>query len=446
MINKQLKTMKIIDLPIDELIPYENNPRNNAPAVKAVAESIKQFGFKVPIVIDKDNVIVAGHTRHQAALLLGLDSVPVIKADDLNDEQVRAFRLADNKTAELAEWDDEKLNLELAKLSDFDMTAFGFEELDDSTKVKESDDDPEAMAAAIEEPTTKLGDIYQLGRHRLVCGDSTDKAVLEKLMDGEQADLLLTDPPYNVALGQDGGHALRPSEAKQLHRRTDGLTIDNDSWKTDEEFIDFLVKAFKAATGELRAGAAFYIWYADTQALNFRRAAEKAGMQVRQNLIWVKSNFALGRQDYQWQHEPCLYGWKDGAAHYFTDSRTETTVFEDRVNINKLSKEEMKALLKELLADKISTTVIHEDKPAKSVEHPTMKPLKLIARQIKNSTRRGEKVLDIFGGSGSTLLACEQLGRNCYTGELDPKYCDVIIQRWENATGNKAVRISGQTK
>lgn len=436
--------MNIIELATGDLIPYENNPRNNAPAVKAVAESIKAFGFKVPIVVDKDNVIVAGHTRHQAALLLGLDSVPVIRADDLTDEQVRAFRLADNKTAELAEWDDEKLNLELAQLSDFDMSAFGFEELDGTADVEEIDDDPEEMAAAIEEPTTQLGDVWQLGRHRLVCGDSTDKAVLEKLMDGAEADLLLTDPPYNVALGQDGGHAIRPSEAKQLHRCTNGLVIDNDAWKTDEEFVKFLVSAFTTALGAIKAGAAFYIWYADTQALNFRRAAEKAGMQVRQNLIWVKSHFALGRQDYQWQHESCLYGWKDGAGHYFTDSRTESTVIEDRININKLSKDEMKALLKELLADKQSTTVIHEDKPSKSVEHPTMKPLKLLARQIKNSTRRGEKVLDTFGGSGSTLLTCEQLGRICYTVELDPKYCDVIIQRWEQATGNEAVRISGE--
>lgn len=435
--------MQIIDLPIYELQPYQNNPRNNEAAVKAVAESIKQFGFKVPIVIDKNNIIVAGHTRHKAALQLGLDSVPVIRADDLTDEQVQAFRLADNKTAELAEWDFEKLELELAQLKDFDMAAFGFEELTDTTEVEELDDDPDAMVEEITEPTTKLGEVFKLGRHRLICGDSTDGEVLAKLMDGKQADLLLTDPPYNVALGQDGGHAIRPSEAKQLHRRTDGLTIDNDSWETDEEFIDFLVSAFTGALKVMKDGAPFYIWYADTQALNFRRAAEKAGMQVRQNLIRVKSHFALGRQDYQWQHEPCLYGWKDGAAHYFTDSRTESTVIEDRVNINKLSKDEMKALLKELLQDQQSTTVMHEDKPSKSVEHPTMKPLKLLARQIRNSSRMGEIVLDTFGGSGSTLLACEQLGRTCYTVELDPKYCDVIIQRWEQLTGNKAVKISG---
>lgn len=432
--------MQIIELSIDEIQPYKNNPRNNDGAVKAVAESIKEFGFKVPIIIDVNNEIVAGHTRMRAAQLLGLDIVPVIRADDLTEEQVRAFRLADNKTAELADWDIEKLNTELAMLSEFDMAAFGFDELGESiADIKESDDDVDEIAENIEEPTTKLGEIYQLGNHRLVCGDSTSKEVLDRLMDGEQADLLLTDPPYNVALGWH----MRPSEAKQLHRRTDGLVIDNDSWESDEDFIKFLEKAFTNAMAHTKAGGAFYIWYADNQGLNFRLAAKNAGLEIRQNLVWVKNTIVLGRQDYQWQHEPCLYGWKDGAAHYFTDSRTESTVIEDKININKLSKEEMKSLLKELLSDKQSTTVIHEDKPSKSVEHPTMKPLKLLARQIRNSTKRGEIVLDTFGGSGSTLLACEQLGRTCYTVELDPKYCDVIIQRWENATGNKAVRISG---
>lgn len=416
--------MKIIDMPVGDLIPYENNPRDNAPAVKAVAESIRQFGFKVPIVIDADDVIIAGHTRQQAALLLGLDTVPCIRADDLTDEQVRAFRLADNKTAELAEWDLQKLDEELAALRDIDMSAFGFEDIAEP-EVQEMDDDPEEIAEQITVPKTQLGDIYQLGRHRLVCGDSTDTKVIATLMEGEKADLLLTDPPYNIAY--EGGT---------------GLTIQNDDWSNDEDFVTFLHNAFTAGLSALRPGAAFYIWYADTQALNFRKAAERAGLQVRQNLIWAKNTFTLGRQDYQWRHEPCLYGWKDGAAHYFTDSRTEATVFEDRININKLTKEEMKALIKELLADRKSTTVMHEDKPSKSEEHPTMKPLKLLARQIMNSTKSGELVLDTFGGSGSTLLACEQLGRNCYTAELDPKYCDVIVKRWEDMTGLKATLIT----
>lgn len=420
--------MQIIELATEDLTPYANNPRNNDAAVRAVAASIREFGFKVPIVIDSNNVIVAGHTRHRAAQLLQLETVPCIMADDLTDEQVQAFRLADNKTAELAEWDDDKLAVELAQLKDIDMTAFGFDELSDTAEVDEMNDDPDAMAEEITEPITQLGDIWQLGEHRLICGDSTDKAVVSKLMDGAKADMLLTDPPYNV--GYTG-------------KTADALTIKNDEMG-DKEFFDFLVKAFTAARENLRAGGAFYIWHADLQGMNFRKALTAAGFELRQCLIWVKNTIVLGRQDYQWQHEPCLYGWKDGAAHYFTDSRTESNVFEDRINVNKLSKDEMKALLKELLADKQSTTVIHEDKPSASVEHPTMKPLKLLARQIRNSTRRGEKVLDTFGGSGSTLLACEQLGRVCYTVELDPKYCDVIIKRYEDLTGDKAVRVNGE--
>lgn len=420
--------MQIIELATEDLTPYANNPRNNDAAVRAVAASIREFGFKVPIVIDSNNVIVAGHTRHRAAQLLQLDTVPCIRADDLTEEQVQAFRLADNKTAELAEWDDDKLAVELAQLKSIDMSAFGFDELSDTAEVDEMDDDPDAMAEEITEPITQLGDIWQLGEHRLICGDSTDKAVVSKLMDGAKADMLLTDPPYNV--GYTG-------------KTADALTLKNDEMG-DKEFYNFLVKAFTAARENLRAGGAFYIWHADLQGFNFRKALTTAELEVRQCLVWVKNTIVLGRQDYQWQHEPCLYGWKDGAAHYFTDSRTESTVFEDRINVNKLSKDEMKSLLKELLADKQSTTVIHEDKPSASVEHPTMKPLKLLARQIRNSTRRGEKVLDTFGGSGSTLLACEQLGRVCYTVELDPKYCDVIIKRYEDLTGDKAVRVSGE--
>ena len=420
--------MQIIELATEDLTPYANNPRNNDAAVRAVAASIREFGWKVPVVIDKDNIIVCGHTRVRAAQLLQLDTVPCIRADDLTDEQVQAFRLADNKTAELAEWDDDKLAVELAQLKNIDMSAFGFDELSDTAEVDEMDDDPDAMAEEITEPITQLGDIWQLGEHRLICGDSTDKAVVSKLMDGAKADMLLTDPPYNV------GYTGKTAEA---------LTIKNDEMG-DKDFFEFLVKAFTAARENLRAGGAFYIWHADLQGLNFRKALTAAGFELRQCLVWVKNTIVLGRQDYQWQHEPCLYGWKDGAAHYFTDSRTESNVFEDRINVNKLSKDEMKALLKELLADKQSTTVIHEDKPSASVEHPTMKPLKLLARQIRNSTKRGEKVLDTFGGSGSTLLACEQLGRVCYTVELDPKYCDVIIKRYEDLTGDKAVRVSGE--
>lgn len=249
------------------------------------------------------------------------------------------------------------------------------------------------------------------GGHRLICGDSTDVAVIEKLMDGQKADLLITDPPYNVALGMSGSHPLRPSEAKQLHRRTDGKIIQNDSWETDEEFVEFLVSAYNSALSVMRNGAVFYIWYASTQAFNFLMACKKADMRVRETLIWNKSVFAFGRQDYQWKHEPCLYGWKDGASHFWNSDRKQTTVLDF-------------------------------DKPSKSEEHPTMKPIALFAYQITNNTHEGDAVLDIFGGSGTTIIACEQLKRKAYSCELDEHYCDVIIQRWENLTGKQAMRLS----
>lgn len=221
----------------------------------------------------------------------------------------------------------------------------------------------------------------------------------------------------------------------------DALKIQNDK-KTNDQFRQLLVNAFQAADNGMKPGAAFYIWHASSEVYNFTGACRETGWQVKQELIWNKNTFTLGRQDYQWKHEPCLYGWKDGAAHYFVDDRTQSTVFEDKDNdIDHMKKEEMRTLLKQLLEDRISTTVIDEDKPARSAEHPTMKPIRLLARQIKNSSKPGENVLDIFGGSGSTLITCEQLGRNCYTVELDPGYCDVIIKRWEEFTGQQAKKI-----
>lgn len=253
-----------------------------------------------------------------------------------------------------------------------------------------------------------------------------------------QADLLLTDPPYNVALG----HHMRPSEAIQLRRRTDGLVIENDDM-TDQEFREFLKAALTAAKSRMKPGAAFYIWHADNESLNFRLACGEAGFDIKQNLIWAKHTFAMGRQDYQWRHEPCLYGWKDGAAHYFVDDRTQSTVYEDaRPNFATMKKDEMRELLENIYADKESTTVLHEKKPSVSALHPTMKPVPLIARLIKNSSKPGEVVLDPFGGSGTTLITCEQLKRKCATVELDPHYCDVIVDRWEQLTGKKAVLLS----
>lgn len=247
----------------------------------------------------------------------------------------------------------------------------------------------------------------------------------------------MTDPPYNVALGMGGS----VDEARKRHRRTDGLVIMNDKME-ETAFFDFLVSAFKNCEDTLKPGGAFYIWHADNESLTFRSALKETALTLRETLIWNKNTITLGRQDYQWKHEPCLYGWKDGAAHYFVDDRTQATVYEDKgIDLKKLKKDEAIKLLQDIFSDKQSTTVINEDKPARSAEHPTMKPVKLLARLIRNSTRPGETVLDPFGGSGSTLIACEQLGRICYTMELDPRYCDVIIDRWEKLTGQKAVKI-----
>ena len=410
--------MNIIEKDITELRAYEKNPRHNEKAVDAVAASIREFGFKVPIVIDKENVIAAGHTRVAAARKLGLEKVPCIVADDLTEEQIRAFRLADNKTAELAEWDEDLLAEELKMLDDIDMSEFGFDmsEYDDDKDIEEVDfeDNPE------EEPTAKLGQIYQLGEHRLMCGDSTDPKDVEKLMGGQVADMMVTDPPYNVNYESTAGK------------------IKNDNLR-DEEFLQFLQKAMKCASDSLKSGGAYYVWYATAESRNFQNACISQSLAVKQVLIWVKNQFVLGRQDYQWIYEPCLYGWKEGAAHYFINNRSETTVLEEPQDFKKMKKEELVELLEKLFD---TTDVIRENKPSKSELHPTMKPVALFARLIRNSSKKGEIVLDLFGGSGTTMMACEQLGRKAYLMEYDPHYADVIIKRWEEYTGKKAELIS----
>lgn len=415
--------MEIEKLSVDELVPYHNNPRHNEEAIKYVAESIREFGFKVPIVIDKDNVIVAGHTRLEASKLLGLESVPVIRAVDLTEKQVKAYRLADNKTAEYAEWDTEKLEAELDELisQSVDITEYGFTD-EDFAEVENKAEEDDYEEELPKEPRTKYGEVYQLGNHRMMVGDATKEEDVAKLMDGEKLNLLVTDPPYNVAY--EGG-------------TKDKLTIQNDSMD-DAKFRAFLTDAFKASDSVMEAGAAFYIWHADSEGFNFRAAVNEAGWLLKQTLIWVKSSIVLGRQDYQWIHEPCLYGWKAGAAHYFTFDRTQATVIEDRPNLNKMSKDELKEYILAAEEAQGPTTIIREKKPTANREHPTMKPIKLLSRQVLNSSKKGQNVGDFFGGSGSTLITCEQLERNCYTMELDPRYADVIINRWEKLTGLEA--------
>ena len=385
--------MDIINIALKDLKPYENNPRKNDDAVKYVAESIKEFGFKVPIVIDKNNVIVAGHTRYKAAKKLKMSEVPCIIADDLTEEQIKAFRLADNKVAEKAEWDFDLLNTELDDIIDLDMELFGFEEAlqDDDEEAVEDEFEVELPA----EPKSKIGDIYQLGDNRLMCGDSTVLEDVEKLMGGEQADMLLTDPPYNV--NYEG-------------KTKDKLKIKNDQMGNDN-FRQFLTDAFSNADMVMKPGAVFYIWHADSEGYNFRGACFDAGWTVRQCLIWNKNSMVMGRQDYQWKHEPCLYGWKEGAGHLWASDRKQTTV-------------------------------INFDKPTRNDMHPTMKPIPLFDYQIKNNTKGGDVVLDLFGGSGTTIMACEQNGRRGYSMEYDPRYVDVIVDRWEKFTGAKAVLLN----
>lgn len=430
-------------VPIGELRENPRNPNRHPDSqIELLAKIITETGWRAPITVSKrSGYIVRGHGRLMAARQAGLTECPVDWQDYESDEQELQDLIADNRIAELAEIDDDALrdiigdlqeigaDVELAGFTDADLEDIEHDDVDDVI-----DDTPPEDA-----PTRcQTGDVWQLGDHRLMCGDSTDSEQVARLMGGELADLLLTDPPYNVALGQH----MRPSEAKQLKRRTDGLVIENDSFESAEEFQSFLVKAFTNARESMRDGAAFYIWHAHNWSLPFFSSANEAGFEIRQCLVWAKNTFAMGRQDYQWRHEPCLYGWKDGAAHYFVDDRKQSTVFEDAApKIDAMSKTEMRDLLREIFADRESTTVLHEDKPLRSEEHPTMKPVRLMARQVANSSKRGWLVLDLFGGSGSTLMACEQLGRRCYTMELDPHYCDVILERWERFTGRTAERV-----
>ena len=387
--------MEIVMKKLEEIAPYENNPRNNKESIEYVANSIREFGFQQPIVVDKNGVIIAGHTRYEASKKLKLKEVPVIVADKLTDEQVRAYRLADNKAGESSEWIDELLGEELAGIDELNMEDFGF---DLSIPEEETEIIEDEVVEPPEEPKSKLGQIYRLGRHRLMCGDSTDSAMVNDLIGDAEIDLLLTDPPYNVDY-----------EGKTKEK----LKIENDKFQEDE-FYDFLTKAFTNAEEHLKDGASFYVWYASREVVNFSNALRASNLTVKQELIWNKNSMVMGRQDFQWKHEPCLYGWKETASHNWYNDRKQTTV-------------------------------IDWDRPTKSEIHPTMKPVGLFDYQMKCSSKKGDNVLDLFGGSGTTIIACEQNGRNAFVMEYDPRYVDAIIERWEKLTGEKAVLVKGET-
>jgi site-specific DNA-methyltransferase (adenine-specific) len=389
--------MQIEQIGIVTLIPFAKNSRTHDDAqVAQIAASIREFGFTNPVLIDEANGIIAGHGRVMAARKLKLLEVPCIRLSHLSDAQKRAYVIADNKLALNAGWDEAMLKLELADLKvldfDLDLTGFNTAEIDAllAEKGTEGLTDPDDTPEPPVEPVTRLGDVWVCGQHRVMCGSSLDQAQIEILCAGQRVDMLLTDPPYNVAY--EGGS---------------GLKIQNDDM-SDAEFKTFLRDAFVSADTVMKPGAVFYIWHSDSEGYNFRGACKDAGWPVRQCLIWRKSSLVMGRQDYQWRHEPCLYGWKEGAGHLWASDRKQTTILEF-------------------------------DKPSRNGEHPTMKPVALFEYQMLNNTKGGDIVLDSFGGSGTTLIAAEKNGRIARIMELDPKYVDVIVKRWEDFTGQKAV-------
>ena len=416
--------MEIEKVSLKSILEYENNAKlHPQEQIEQIKKSILEFGNNDPIAVDENNIIIEGHGRYHALKQLGYDEVEIIRLTHLSDEQKRAYILAHNKLTMNTDFDIEMLEVELESIEEIDMSDFGFEiELEVEKDVQEDnyeEDEGEYV------PRSQEGDIWQLGRHRLMCGDSTDVNNLEKLCDGAVIDLLVTDPPYNVAY-----------EGKT----EDALTIQNDEMD-DTSFRQFLQAAFFAADSVLKPGGAFYIWHADSEGYNFRGACRDVGWQVRQCLIWNKNAMVMGRQDYQWKHEPCLYGWKSGAGHYFVDNRSLTTIIENVDDLKKMSKKELIEYIEEMQAI-TSTTIIDEAKPTRNAIHPTMKPLKLIERLVKNSSRKGENVLDSFNGGGSTLMVCEQLGRTYFGMELDPRYVDATIARWEEYTGQEAVKLN----
>lgn len=356
----------------------------------------------------------------------------ILRADRLTDAEAREFIIKDN--VGFGEWDYDALANEWdeAELKDWGLDVWqpDDEGLDEDADLEAQEDNYSDEDTDNAPTRCKAGDLWLLGEHRLLCGDSTKSEDVDRLMGGELADLLLTDPPYNVAY--EGA-------------TKDKLTIANDNMD-DASFLAFLSDVFTNAVKAMRPGAAYYIWHADSKGWEFRSALKSAGLTLRETIIWVKNTIVLGRQDYQWRHEPCLYGWKDGAAHYFINDRTQSTVFEDAgVDYKKLKKDELLQIVKQMTDVSTPNTIIYEDKPTRNDVHPTMKPVKLMGRLVRNSSKQEQLVLDLFGGSGSTLIACEQLNRRCFSMEFDPKYCDAILDRWEKLTGKMAVLEANTT-
>lgn len=396
--GKPMNKLSVEYRSVEKLIPYARNSRTHSDEqVAQIAASIREFGWTNPVLLDGNSGIIAGHGRVLAARKLGMDTVPCIELSGMSEAQRRAYVIADNKLALNAGWDHEVLALEFQELADLgfdlDLTGFTAEEIEALTpeEIAPGLTDEDAVPELQPDPISKPGDVWLLGKHRLMCGDSTVIDAVETLMAGGLADQLVTDPPYNVAY---------------TGKTKDALKIQNDSM-SDENFRQFLRDAFVAADTVMKPGAVFYIWHADLEGYNFRGACMDAGWKVRQCLIWKKQTLVMGRNDYHWKHEPCLYGWKDGSGHLWASDRKQTTVLEF-------------------------------DRPTSSTLHPTMKPVELVEYQVLNNTKGSDVVLDLFGGGGSTLIACEKSGRHARLMELDPRYVDVIVRRWQDFTGKFA--------
>lgn len=426
--------MQIEKRVVADLKAAEYNPRKDLKPGDAEYEklkrSIQEFGYVEPVIWNKrTGVVVGGHQRLKVMKDLGYTEVDCVVVD-LDEAKEKALNIALNKIS--GEWDNDLLASLLKDLdgSGYDITLTGFDlaeaqELFGSgsmENVHEDDFDAESALDAVTEPKTKTGDLWILGQHRLLCGDCTQNEDVSKVLDGKIADIMVTDPPYNV----DYGSAVKGKHESQTRQ---GSLIANDNL-SDDEFYQFLLAFYKAAEKGLKKGAAVYVFHSTKETVNFTKAMENAGLKCAQTLVWYKNHFTLGRQDYQWIHEPILYGWKEGAGHYFIDDRSLPTVNEElRLNLRKMSKVELVELVEKILD--LPSTVIKDNKPSKSPDHPTMKPITLCAKLIYNSSHEGDTVYEPFGGSGSTLIASEQLNRKCCAIELEPKYCDVIVRRYK---------------
>ena len=435
--------MKIVQKNITEITPYENNPRLNDDAVVAVAESIRQFGFRQPIVVDEGGVIVCGHTRFKAAQMLELKRVPVHVATDLTPEQIRAYRIADNKTGELATWDMELLPIEIAELQEagIDWSLLGFD-ADDLARLMAGEEgvaegltDPDDVPEPPDDPITQPGDLWVLGNHRLLCGDSSSTADLDRLLDGATIDMVNTDPPYNVKVEPRSNNAIaagnssfsapekkhhqkfdlarHPEKAKATHNkmRAKDRPLEND-FVTDEAFDEMLLAWFGNISRVLKPGGSFYIWGGYANLGNYPPPLKACDLYFSQGIVWDKQHPVLTRKDFMGAFEICFYGWREGAGHKFFGPTNAKDIW----HVKKVNPQ--------------------------SMVHLTEKPVELAVRSVQYSSRPSENVLDLFGGSGSTLIACEQTDRHAYLMEIDPAYCDVIVQRWEAFTGKKAERIA----